>query len=84
MENLNEKIFQKIKCIISDFFTDNSDSKPEVNLLSNLREELRFDELALIELTLWLENEFKLEILDDDIEEFFKIQDVIDYIQVRV
>ena len=84
MENLNEKIFQKIEWIISDFFTNNSDSKPTVNLDSNLREELRFDELALIELTLWLENEFKLEILDDDIEEFFKIQDVIDYIQVRV
>jgi len=76
-----KKILQKIEEIIFDFFTNNSDNKPEVSLNSNLRDQLRLDELALIELALWLEHEFQIEIHDENIEQFLKVHDIIKYVQ---
>lgn len=86
MENLQvvEKIIEKIEDLISEFFINNPKQKPEVNLDSNLRDQLRVDELAFIELVLWLENIFELEISDDAIDQFFIVGDVVDYIQARI
>ena len=78
------KIIEKIEDIISDFFINTPERKPEVNLDSDLRDQLRVDELAFIELVLWLENEYKFVISDDDIDQFFTVQDVVDHVQSNI
>jgi acyl carrier protein len=82
--SVSDKIFKKIEDIISDFFLDNPDNKPDIKFDSDLRNELRIDELAFIELVVWLENEFELEISDDNIDHFFVAQDIVDYICSKI
>lgn len=86
MENIQVvgKIIERIEDIISDFFINTPEKKPEVNLDSNLRDQLRVDELAFIELVLWLENEYKFVISDDDIDQFIIVQDVVDLVQAHI
>jgi acyl carrier protein len=81
---ISDNIFEKIEDIISDFFLNTPDNKPEIKFNSDLREELRIDELAFIELVVWLENEYELEISDDDIDHFSTAQDIVDYICSRI
>lgn len=83
MENkeIVERIFQKIENIRLDFSSDNIKIQ-EIQHDSNLRDHLRLDELAITELLLWLEYEFKIEIYNS-VEQFDTVQDIVDIIQVQ-
>ena len=47
---------------------------------SRLREDLRFDSLDLLELTLALEEYSNRSFLDEDIEKWVTVQDVVNYL----
>ena len=68
---------EKIIKLISEQFNLNEE---EINLETNFREDLNADSLDLVELVMALEDEFNLEIEDEDIEEIMTVGDAIKYI----
>lgn len=56
----------------------------EVNVGSNLVDDLEFDSLDSVELTLHLEEEFRIEISDADAEKMHTVGDCIRYIKEKL
>lgn len=52
----------------------------EVTLTATFKEDLGADSLDVVELVMELEDEFDLEISDEDAEKISTVQDVVDYI----
>ncbi len=52
----------------------------EVKLEATFKEDLGADSLDVVELVMELEDEFDLEISDEDAEKISTVQDVVDYI----
>ncbi|MDR3073577.1 MAG: acyl carrier protein [Deltaproteobacteria bacterium] len=73
-------IEEKVKKIIMDQLSVSPDEvKPEASFI----EDLGADSLDLTELIMAMEEEFKLEIDDEDAQKLLKVQDAISYIQSR-
>jgi acyl carrier protein len=52
----------------------------EVKLESSFKEDLKADSLDVVELVMELEDEFDMEIADEDAEKIATVKDVVDYI----
>lgn len=71
---------EKVKKIIMDQLSVSADEvKPEVSFI----EDLGADSLDLTELIMAMEEEFKLEIDDEDAQKILKVQDAIAYVYSR-
>ncbi|MDL2209222.1 acyl carrier protein [Desulfovibrio sp. OttesenSCG-928-O18] len=71
---------EKVKKIIMDQLSVSADEvKPEASFI----EDLGADSLDLTELIMAMEEEFKVEIDDEDAQKILKVQDAISYIQSR-
>lgn len=74
------EVADKVKKIIVEQLGVNEDQvKPEATFV----EDLGADSLDLTELIMAMEEEFDVEIADDDAQKIVKVQDAIDYIQNR-
>lgn len=74
-------IKQKVIDLVADIFGLLSDAvKPEDNFVKDLG----LDSLDARELLLTLEDQFEIDIEDEDLETLNTVQDLIDYIQNRV
>lgn len=74
------KMEEKIRAIIIDqLFVDPSEVTPE----SNFKEDLGADSLEVIELVMQFEEEFDIQIPDEDVEKIVTVQDAYDYIARR-
>jgi len=73
-----EQIFDKVKEIIVDQLGVEED---EVTLESSFIEDLGADSLDIVELIMALEEEFGLEIPDDEAEKISTVNDAIEYIR---
>lgn len=74
------EVADKVKKIIVDQLGVNEDQvKPEASFV----EDLGADSLDLTELIMAMEEEFDIEIADDDAQKILKVQDAIDYIENR-
>ncbi len=71
----------KIKRIISDQL---GISEEEIQGESNFVEDLGADSLDIVELIMAMEEEFEMEIPDEDAEKLLTVQDVIEYVNKRV
>lgn len=71
-------ILSKIKGIISEQF--NIDEE-DIDLDTSFRDDLNADSLDLVELVMGLEDEFDLEIGDDEVESIKTIGDALDFIK---
>lgn len=71
-------IQEKVISIISD---ELSVKIEDVKLDSELIQDLEIDELDNIELCMALEEEFGIEIPDEDIEEFKTVKDIVEYVK---
>ncbi len=71
-------ILSKIKEIISEQF--NIDEE-DIDLDTSFRDDLNADSLDLVELVMGLEDEFDLEIGDDEVESIKTIGDALDFIK---
>ena len=70
-------IGQRVKEIIAkNLDVDVNDIKPESSFINDLGA----DSLAIVELVLALEEEFELDIPDDETEKIRTVQDAVDYI----
>ncbi len=73
-------IGQRVKEIIAkNLDVDANDIKPESSFINDLGA----DSLAIVELVLALEEEFELDIPDDETEKIGTVQDAIEYIQTH-
>jgi len=77
---LSEELFNKIKGIIADRL--NVD-EAAVTMEASFKDDLGADSLDLVELVMELEDEFDLEIADEDAEKIATVGDVIKYIESR-
>lgn len=64
------------KIIVDRLGVDEADVKPE----ATFKEDLGADSLDVVELVMELEDEFDLEISDEDAENISTVQNVVDYI----
>ncbi|MCD8502449.1 MAG: acyl carrier protein [Bacillaceae bacterium] len=64
------------KIIVDRLGVDEAEVKPE----ATFKEDLGADSLDVVELVMELEDEFDLEISDEDAEKISTVQDVVDYI----
>lgn len=73
-----EQIFDKVKEIIVDQLGVEED---EVTLEASFIEDLGADSLDIVELIMALEEEFGLEIPDDEAEKIASVNDAVEYIR---
>ena len=71
---------EKVKKIIVDQLGVSAD---EVNMDASFVEDLGADSLDLTELIMAMEEEFEVEIADDDAQKLLKVQDAISYIEEK-
>ncbi len=65
------------KLIVEQLGVDEDEVKPQASFV----EDLNADSLDLVELIMSLEEEFGMEISDEDAEKIQKVQDAVDYIE---
>jgi len=77
----SEEIFEKIKAIIVEQLgvTENS-----VTMDASFIDDLGADSLDIVELVMAMEEEFDIEIPDEEAEKVVTVRDVVDYIKDNV
>ncbi|MFD3155421.1 acyl carrier protein [Haloimpatiens sp. FM7330] len=73
-------IFEKIKNIIAEQL---SLDENEIKLESTFTDDLGVDSLEIFEIVMSLEDEFGIEIPNEDIEEMKKVEDIVKYINSK-
>ena len=77
---MSEDILGRVKKIVADRLDVDEDKiTPE----SSFKDDLEADSLDVVELVMELEDEFDMEISDEDAEKIATVGDVINYIQNR-
>ena len=71
-------VFEKIKSILEEQFKSYAD---EMTMETNIAKDLGADSLDVVELLVAIEDEFDLEIPDEEIENIKTIGDLAEYIQ---
>ena len=73
-----DAIFEKVKeVIVEQLGVEDEAVKPETSFI----DDLGADSLDIVELIMALEEEFDIEIPDEDAEKVVSVQDVVDYIK---
>ncbi len=75
-----ENVFEKVKAIIVDQLGVEED---EVKLESSFIEDLGADSLDIVELIMALEEEFEIEVPDEDAEKLTTVGSAVQYIQTH-
>lgn len=75
-------IFEKVRNIIADQLEidDIENIKPETSIMNDLEA----DSLDAVEVMMDLEDEFNIEIPDEDAEEFKNIKDIVEYVKSKI
>ena len=71
-------IFERVKGIVSDRLTVNQE---QVTESAAIIEDLGADSLDVVELSMALEQEFGLEISDDDVQKLKTVGDIVQYVK---
>lgn len=71
-------IFEKIKAMLAEQLNADED---EMTLDTNIAKDLGADSLDVVELLMSIEDEFEVEIPDEEIENIRTIGELVDYIQ---
>ena len=75
---MNQEIFEKVKVIVIDKLEVKEE---QVTLEANFANDLSADSLYTVELVMSLEDEFDIEIPDDDAEKISTVKAAVDYIE---
>lgn len=76
-----EEIFEKVKTVIVEQLGIDEES---VKMDSSFLDDLGADSLDIVEFIMALEEEFGLEIPDEDIEKIVTVKDVVEYISENI
>ena len=74
---MSEEIKQKVVALIAEQLGKSEDA---VTLDAQFIEDLGADSLDLVELIMSMEDEFGVEIADEDAEKILKVSDAVDYV----
>lgn len=74
-------VFEKVQKILSEQLEV---SKDKITMESNLIEDLKADSLDIVELIMDLEQEFDIEIPDNDLPKVIKVGDIVNYIESKL
>lgn len=77
----NEEIFDRISNLIKEQLHN---EKIEVTVKTNIQEDLGIDSIALMEFIITLEDEFNLNIPDEDVEDIQTMGELVDYLSRRL
>ena len=77
----NEEIFDRISNLINEQLHN---EKIEVTVKTNIQEDLGIDSIALMEFIITLEDEFNLNIPDEDVEDIQTMGELVDYLSRRL
>ena len=72
-------IFEKIKEIIANQLSIENDAK--ITLETNLSKDLEADSLDAVEIVMAIEEEFDIEIPDEEAETFIYVKDLVKYVE---
>lgn len=73
-------VFEKIRTILADQLDKNEE---EITLETDIAADLGADSLDVVEMIMSIEDEFEVEIPDEEIENIKTVGDVVNYIQSR-
>lgn len=73
-------VFEKIKAILAEQFDEDEDS---ITVDTSLTDDLGADSLDLADVLMAVEDEFEVEIPDEDIENIKTVGDIVDYIEAK-
>ena len=73
-------VFEKVKALVADQLSID----PSVITMETKFEDLNADSLDVVEVIMALENEFDIEIPDEEAEKIKNIGSVVDYVQANV
>ena len=76
-----EEIFEKVKTVIVEQL---GIDEANVRMESSFLDDLGADSLDIVEFIMALEEEFGLEIPDDDVEKIVTVKDVVEYISENI
>ena len=76
-----EEIFEKVKTVIVEQLGIDEES---VKMDSSFLDDLGADSLDIVEFIMALEEEFGLEIPDEDVEKIVTVKDVVEYISIII
>ena len=76
-----EEIFEKVKTVIVEQLGRDEES---VKMDSSFLDDLGADSLDIVEFIMALEEEFGLEIPDEDVEKIVTVKDVVEYISENI
>lgn len=71
-------ILEKVKKILSEQF---SVSEDKINMETNIAEDLGADSLDVVDILMSLEDEFEIEIPDEEVENIKTVKQLVDYIK---
>ncbi|MBC7087103.1 MAG: acyl carrier protein [Tissierellales bacterium] len=74
-------VFEKVKHIIADQLGVEED---EITMQTSMMGDLQADSLDAVEIMMALEDEFEIEIPDEDAENFKNIGDIVRYIEEKI
>lgn len=77
-----ESIEKAIMEIVSEHLFGKIDQP--INLTDKLEDDLGADSLDRIEITMHIEDDFGIEIPDEDMDRMITIQDIIDYVEKKI
>ena len=78
---MSKAVEEKVKGIISEQLSLRED---DIRLDSRFVDDLGADSLDIVELIMEMEEEFEIEIPDEDIEQMSTVKDVITYVNVQL
>ncbi len=71
-------VLEKLKSILAEQFDAEEDS---ITSETNLQEDLEADSLDVVDLLMSIEDEFEVEIPDDEVENIKTVGDIVEYIE---
>ena len=71
-------VFEKVKNVIAEHLDVEAD---EITLETSMMDDLEADSLDAVEIMMALEDEFEIEIPDEDAEAFKSVGDIVEYIE---
>lgn len=74
-------VFEKIQAILADQFDVDED---KISLDTNIQDDLGADSLDVFDLLMSLEEEFSIEIPDEDIEKLKTVNTLVNYIENNI
>ncbi len=74
-------VLEKIKTILSEQFDVEED---QITGDTNILEDLEADSLDIVDLIMSIEDEFEVEIPDEDVEELRTVDDAVKYIEQKL